>query len=287
MKKWIICLSLVFMLSLYGVAFSDPPDFIPPGHQYGGDGGNSNAEATAKAKAKATANQTQTQDQSITNTVNINNDPSGQTMFDDGAFRQFPETVQPRFPGAITQSPGSMGIAFLEDLKTLPPKLNLYTIQREEIQDLPKCEIQYIPWDDSPDNPKFYPDYVRYYHEGDGLERTILKIFHKGKKYRVIGTVAGICPNGNTFALDVRIREKIMVKGANGVVYFQKGKKMSPSAWSIGFFGGGVDSKMDGEGNVHSFSVTGGLGFSYGKANMNVTPGLMGYAIIVQEGGWR
>lgn len=45
MKKIFISMLLIFILAT--IAWADPPDFIPPGHQYGGQGGDSEANALA------------------------------------------------------------------------------------------------------------------------------------------------------------------------------------------------------------------------------------------------
>ena len=67
-------ISMLIAMTLAGAAVADPPDFIPPGHQYGGSGGSSSASAQARASASSRASaqtsarqaQGQLQGQSVT-----------------------------------------------------------------------------------------------------------------------------------------------------------------------------------------------------------------------------
>ena len=71
MKLKVLIVIAVTMFFMSGVAIADPPDFIPPGHQYGGQGGDANVDVksintninTNSAKADATANATAVQGQ--------------------------------------------------------------------------------------------------------------------------------------------------------------------------------------------------------------------------------
>ena len=113
-----------------------------------------------------------------------------------------------------------------------------------------------------------------------------LPVKEEGKRFDIIGDVVGTCEGGSHFDLDLRIREKAMAAGGNGIVYFQSGKKEDVSAWSAGLGLGGVRAELGGDGLSKAISLGGVLGFSYGTASVDEIPGLMGHVLLVHEGTW-
>jgi hypothetical protein len=87
MKKYL--LSVVITLALTGAAFADPPDFIPPGHQYGDVGSVSTTSSVSTSGSSSTATTTTSTGSSAYNggnTVSTFNMPPKPpaTFFTDG-----------------------------------------------------------------------------------------------------------------------------------------------------------------------------------------------------------
>lgn len=181
---------------------------------------------------------------------------------DTGAFRQYPETVQPKFP-PLTHGGKDASWRVLDDLNWLPPVLERKHLTINKTQ---KCRL----------NPKLLYQPARTTSTVHAYTKSTIP-----PKYNVIGYVSGSCPGGDTFDLDFRIRELAMDWGGDGVIYIQSGKGEKPTAWSVGLFGGGVTASLGGASKDKSISVSGGLGFTYGTAELEEFPGLIGIVVAV------